>query len=62
MCACILEDIKRRRTKMVNRRSFKSDVSFLEKNGSSLFCMGNSITLLSTEVDYRRGVLKAERP
>nr|QNO57643.1 hypothetical protein LLBILDAL_00002 [Methanosarcinales archaeon ANME-1 ERB7] len=30
--------------------------------GSSLFCMGNAIALLSTEADYMRGVLNAERP
>jgi hypothetical protein len=30
--------------------------------GSSPFCMGNSIAPLSTEADYMRGVLNAERP
>ena len=30
--------------------------------GSSLFCMGNSISLLSAEEDYMRGMLNVERP
>ena len=30
--------------------------------GSSLFCMGNSISLLSSEADYMRGMLNVERP
>jgi len=32
------------------------------KFGSSLFCMGNSISLISAEVDYMRGMLNVERP
>ena len=31
-------------------------------SGSSLFCMGNSISLLSAEEDYMRGMLNVERP
>ncbi len=30
--------------------------------GSSLFCMGNPISLLSAEADYLRGMLNVERP
>jgi hypothetical protein len=33
-----------------------------EDFGSSLFCMGHSIAPLSTEADYMKGVLNAERP
>jgi hypothetical protein len=33
-----------------------------KKKGSSLFCMGNSISLLSAEADYMRGMLNVERP
>jgi len=32
------------------------------KRGSSLFCMGNSISLLSAEADYMRGMLNVESP
>jgi hypothetical protein len=34
----------------------------LELIGSSLFCMGNLLSPLSTEADYMRGVMNDERP
>ena len=34
----------------------------VSKSGSSLFCMGNSISLISAEADYTRGMLNVERP
>nr|QNO54549.1 hypothetical protein KENJCFKB_00009 [Methanosarcinales archaeon ANME-1 ERB7] len=42
---------------------FTNSLIFTSKTiGSSLFCMGNSISLLSAEADYMRGMLNVERP
>ena len=38
------------------------DSAPIHNYGSSLFCMGNSISLLSAEEDYMRGMLNVERP
>jgi hypothetical protein len=43
-----------------NLKQFNEEI--VESMGSSLFCMGNSISRLSSEADYVRGMLNVERP
>jgi hypothetical protein len=44
-----------------NRKSMENNPNIVNFNGASLFCMGNSISLLSAGADYMRGVMNDER-